>query len=78
MAGTHINLNETAYGMLKKLKRPGQSFSDVVIENLQPPADTCGELLEVYERVPAPSGLNLGRMERSLGDRKRRGKRHDR
>jgi predicted CopG family antitoxin len=75
MASTTITLNDPAYARLKNLKRPGQSFSDVVLEHLGPPADTCGELLEVMEQRPAPKGLDVERMDAYLKSRGRRSNR---
>ena len=75
MASTHVSLNEPAYKRLQALKRPGQSFSEVVLEYLGSPADTAGELLERFERRPPPEGLNLKRMETYLKQRGRRSKR---
>jgi predicted CopG family antitoxin len=72
MASTTITLNQPAYTRLKKLKRPGQSFSEVVLEHLHVPADTAGELLDYLESQPLPRGLNIERMEKALKARKRR------
>jgi predicted CopG family antitoxin len=51
MASNTVALNSKAYGVLKALKKPNQSFSDVVLENLptQRPT-TCGELLDELQR----------------------------
>ena len=43
---TTITVNEKAYRLLKALKRPGDNFSDVILEHIRPPARTAGELLE--------------------------------
>jgi predicted CopG family antitoxin len=75
MASTTITLNEPAYTRLKMLKRPGQSFSEVVLEYLHVPAETAGELLEYIESQPPAAGLNVERMEKALKHRKRRSRR---
>lgn len=73
MASTTITLSDPAYRRLKMLKRPGQSFSEVVLEHV--PVENAGELLNEIEAQPLPAGLNLERMEKALKDRKRRSKR---
>jgi hypothetical protein len=75
MACTNITLNAAAYERLKNMKRPGQSFSDVVLQYLAPPADTCGELLDRLEKAPPPAGLNLERLDEHLKQRGKRSKR---
>lgn len=51
-----ISLSEAAYGLLKSLKKPNQSFSDVIIENLGKvePAKTLSkqDLLDWIESQP--------------------------
>lgn len=36
MASTTISVNEEAYKLLKRVKRKGESFSDVIIEHVRP------------------------------------------
>lgn len=55
------------------MTRSGQSFSDVVLENLHPLADTCGEVREIIERNPPPA-INLARIPKAM----KRWKRHSR
>ena len=71
---TTITINADAYKLLKSLKHPGDSFSDVILENLQPPAETCGELLDRLESAPAPKidADRLRMLEASRGRRSRR------
>jgi len=50
MATTTISLKTEAYRALAKAKRKGQSFSDVILAYVRPPARSCGELLEDLAR----------------------------
>jgi predicted CopG family antitoxin len=77
---TTITINAEAYKLLKRLKDPGHSFSDVILEYVRPPARTCGELLERLEFIEAPiidrevmKEMRTGRGRRS--SRKARGAR---
>jgi predicted CopG family antitoxin len=54
MASTTISVNDQAYKLLKKARAKGQSFSDVIIDYVQPPAKTFGELLDRLEEMPPP------------------------
>ncbi len=49
----NITLTKPAYERMKKLKEPGESFSDMVMRQLPEPWDTCGEVLEGIKRGPA-------------------------
>ena len=51
--GISITLKRPAYERLKRLKEPGESFSDVVMRQLPEPWDTCGEVLDGLKRGPA-------------------------
>jgi len=75
MASTNITLDDEAYGLLNALKRPGQSYSQVVKDHFRLPADTAGELLDATEKLPPPRGFNAERMEAYLKTRKRRSNR---
>ena len=50
MATTTISLTTEAYQALARLKRDGQSFSEVVLQHLESKPSTCGELLDSLER----------------------------
>ena len=49
-----ISLSAPAYQRLKKLKLPGDSFSDVLLRELPEPCETAGEVLESFKHVPVP------------------------
>jgi predicted CopG family antitoxin len=50
MATTTISIKTEAYETLARLKKKGQSFSDVMLQNLRAKPKTCGELLDELER----------------------------
>ena len=54
MASTNVSLNESAYKRLRKLKLPGESFSDVVLRELPEPLETAGEMLDHFEKHGVP------------------------
>jgi predicted CopG family antitoxin len=54
MATVSITVTEEAYRRLKKLKQPGDSFSDVIVRELPEPCDTGAELLESFKTRPVP------------------------
>ncbi len=80
MATTTISLTNEAYQILVKLKREGQSFSEVITEHLRPRPRTCGELLDELERdfegVPITSVERLEQLRASRGRRSARKPRH--
>jgi predicted CopG family antitoxin len=54
MATTTISINQDAYERLKRLKGPGDSFSDVLLRELPEPCETCGEVLDHLESHDVP------------------------
>ena len=74
---TTITINDHAYKLLKRLKRPGASFSDVILEHFcrqRLPAQSCGELLDRLESMPPPD-LDEARLETFAAGRGRRSRR---
>jgi predicted CopG family antitoxin len=54
MATTTISISADAYNRLKKLKGPGDSFSDVLLRELPQPCETAGDLLDYFEAHGVP------------------------
>lgn len=54
MATWNIAIKEEAYKRLKKLKLPGDSFTDVILRELPDPLETAGEILDYFEKHPVP------------------------
>lgn len=54
MPSITITLSVEAYARLKKLKEPGDSYSDVILRELPDPCLTAGELLDRLEREGVP------------------------
>jgi predicted CopG family antitoxin len=72
MASTTISVNEEAYKLLKDAKGKGESFSDVIIQHVRPPAATTfGELLDRLEQSPPPQ-IDRELMARIRAERGRR------
>jgi hypothetical protein len=70
--GKTITLSDEAYEALERLKTPeDNSFSKVVLRRLRAPADTAGELLDRFERLPAPE-FDEQRAARVMAERGRR------
>jgi len=76
MATTTISLTTEAYQALARLKRDGQSFSEVVLEHLKAKPATCGELLDSLEEDF--EGMQLIPPERRNQLRAGRGRRSNR
>jgi predicted CopG family antitoxin len=54
MATTTISISADAHKLLKQLKQPGESYSDVILEYVRPPAETGGELLDRLRHIEPP------------------------
>jgi len=54
MPFTTITISTEAHERLRKLKEPGDSFSDVILRTIPQPCATAGELLEAFESVVLP------------------------
>jgi len=49
-----LSVRTEAYARLKKLKAPGESFSDVILRELPEPWETCGDVLDGLKRMQVP------------------------
>ena len=54
MPSITITLSTEAHARLKKLKTPGDSYSDVILRELPNPCFTAGELLDRLEAEGGP------------------------
>ncbi len=54
MAFVTLTINTEAHRRLKKLKAPGDSFSDVILRELPEPWETAGDVLDGLERMQVP------------------------
>ena len=54
MRHTSITVSRQAHARLKKLKGPGDSFSDVILRETPDPCLTAGELLDRLEHTESP------------------------
>ncbi len=70
----NITLTKPAYERLKKLKEPGESFSEMVLRELPERLDTCGEVEDYFAKHGVPKANP--KLERAmLAGRGRRSKR---
>ena len=49
-----LTVRTEAYARLKKLKTPGESFSDVILREIPEPWETCGDVLEGLRMMQVP------------------------
>jgi predicted CopG family antitoxin len=54
MAFVTLRITAEAYRRLKKLKAPGDTFSDVILRELPDPWETAGDVLDGLERMQVP------------------------
>ena len=76
MPSINITISVEAHARLSALKKPGQSFSDVILENVErPPFQTVGELLDSFREDPIPYKANpvaLAELKKGRGRRSSR------
>jgi len=70
----NITLTKLAYDRLKKLKEPGESFSQMVMRELPERLATCGELEDYFAKQGVPKA-NPKLEQAMLSGRGRRSKR---
>ena len=72
----NITLTQPAYDRLRKLKEPGESFSQMVLRELPERLATCGELEDYFAKhgVPKANPESEQAMLSGRGRRSRRGK----
>jgi predicted CopG family antitoxin len=67
-----ITIDDDAYKLLTSLKQgPRDSFTQVIRRHVHKPLETAGELLDAYERAPAPD-VDLELLNRLMKQRGRR------
>jgi negative regulator of replication initiation len=67
-----ITIDDDVYKLLFSLKKDhGDSFTKVLRRHVHKPADTAGELLDVYENEPPPP-VNAPALKRLADQRGRR------
>jgi len=54
MAFVTLTINTEAHSRLKKLKAPGDSFSDAILRELPEPWEMAGDVLDGLERMRVP------------------------
>ena len=79
MPSINITISVEAHERLSALKKPGQSFSDVILEHVERPAyETAGELLDSFKEDPIPYKADPVAMNELKKGRGRRSPRPDR
>jgi predicted CopG family antitoxin len=71
MPFTTITISTEAHARLRKLKEPGDSFSDVILRTIPRPCATAGEMLDAFKNVELPA-MNKRRMALLRSGRGRR------
>ncbi|MGA2749267.1 MAG: antitoxin VapB family protein [Verrucomicrobiota bacterium] len=70
-----ITIDDDAYKLLSSLKQGDRdSFTKVILRHVRKPADTCGELLDMFEAEP-PAGIDASRIDAFVAERGRRSRR---
>jgi predicted CopG family antitoxin len=77
MAFKTLTISIEAHARLKKLKGPGDSFSDVILRELPEPCTTAGEVLDWLNSTQVPKA-NPKLRAAMLAGRGRRSHRHTR
>jgi predicted CopG family antitoxin len=76
MPSINITISVEAHERLSALKKPGQSFSEVILEHVdRPPYETAGELLMSFREEPIPYNANptsMAELKKGRGRRSRR------
>ena len=76
MPSINITISTEAHARLAGLKKPGQSFSDVILEHVYPPpAKNAGEFLDSLREEPPPYP-NIEKLEEVRDTRGKRSNRH--
>jgi hypothetical protein len=76
MGNRTISVPADVHELLRQQKLAGESFGDLLRRRLQPPADTCGEILDRLEELdPHLAGIQLAELDRLAASRGRRSRR---
>ena len=74
MSFRNIGISDQAYARLKKFKKPGDSFSEVILRELPEPCGTAGEIEDFFTEHGVPSA-NRKLRQAMLAGRGRRSQR---
>lgn len=76
MPSINITISVEAHERLRALKKPGQSFSDVILEHVErPPYENAGALLDSFSEEPVSYKANprlMAQVKKGRGRRSRR------